>query len=84
MLRRTIGGFLVLSSEFSFVMEDESRVVGYALAAVSAAEFFKRLDIAWTSELKEKYPLPTTDSENGEKNTRWAETVLNPVVSRDS
>ncbi|XP_022670816.1 protein O-GlcNAcase-like isoform X3 [Varroa destructor] len=65
---KTIGGFLALSSEFSFVMEDENRVVGYALAAVNAAEFFKRLDIAWTSELKEKYPLPTVEASEIKEN----------------
>lgn len=59
---------MALSSEFSFVMEDENRVVGYALAAVNAAEFFKRLDIAWTSELKEKYPLPTVEASEIKEN----------------
>ncbi|XP_028967383.1 protein O-GlcNAcase [Galendromus occidentalis] len=63
---KTIGGFLALSSEFSFVVEDEQRIVGYALASVNAVEFFKRLEIAWNMELKEKYPLEEGDKDSNQ------------------
>lgn len=38
--------------------------MGYALAAVKAADFFKGLKIAWNMELKEKYPLEESEKES--------------------
>ncbi|KAH9359583.1 hypothetical protein HPB48_021648 [Haemaphysalis longicornis] len=50
------GGFLSLSNEYCFVVEDETGVCGYALAALDAQDFKKKLEVAWKPELCTKYP----------------------------
>lgn len=53
-----VGGFLTLSNEYCFVVEDEAGVCGYALAALDAQQFNKKLEVAWKPELCIKYPAP--------------------------
>lgn len=55
---RLIGGFISLSSEFCFVVEDENGIVGYAMAALDAKQFYKKVELTWIPELCEKYPKP--------------------------
>lgn len=57
-----VGGFLTLSNEYCFVVEDETGVCGYALAALDAQQFSKKLEAAWTPELCVKYPVPIKES----------------------
>lgn len=53
-----VGGFLCLSPEYCFVVEDgDESICGFALAAVDAETFNKRLDVAWIPDLRKKYPL---------------------------
>lgn len=58
---KLVGGFLTLSNEYCFVVEDETGVCGYALAALDAQDFNKRLEVAWKPELCTKYPAPTKE-----------------------
>ncbi|XP_013414451.1 protein O-GlcNAcase isoform X2 [Lingula anatina] len=54
---KLVGGFINLSPEYCFVVEDEQGVFGYVLAALDAKSFYKKLEVAWISELCTKYPL---------------------------
>jgi protein O-GlcNAcase/histone acetyltransferase len=55
---RLVGGFLTLTPEFCFVVEDDVGLVGYALAALDAKQFHKKLELAWVPEMCQKYPQP--------------------------
>lgn len=59
---KLVGGFLTLSNEYCFVVEDETGVCGYALAALDAQQFSKKLEVAWKPELCMKYPAPIKES----------------------
>ncbi len=67
MFNRLIGGFLTLSPEYCFIVEDEVGICGYALAALDGQQFEKRVEIAWTPELTRKYPPPTDKINSGQK-----------------
>ncbi|XP_067010985.1 protein O-GlcNAcase [Anabrus simplex] len=56
---RLVGGFLTLSPEFCFVVEEETELTGYALAALDAKQFYKKLEIGWLPDMCNKYPQPT-------------------------
>lgn len=60
-----IGGFLTLSPEFCFVVEDEQSICGYALAAVDAVQFSKKVEVAWMPDLRRKYPFSNSTQANG-------------------
>ncbi|XP_063237337.1 protein O-GlcNAcase isoform X2 [Bacillus rossius redtenbacheri] len=64
---KLIGGFLTLSSEFCFVIEDEAGLVGYALAALDAKQFYKKLELSWIPEMCEKYPRTKEDGQESSK-----------------
>ncbi|OTF69764.1 hypothetical protein BLA29_010325, partial [Euroglyphus maynei] len=54
---KLIGGFLTLSPEYCFVVEDNDRLCGYALAVLDAKNYFAKLQVSWIPEMLEKYPL---------------------------
>nr|XP_033333106.1 protein O-GlcNAcase isoform X1 [Megalopta genalis] len=54
---RLVGGFLTLSPELCMVVEDESGIVGYALAALNVKTYNQKLAVSWIPELRLKYPL---------------------------
>lgn len=58
---KLVGGFLTLSNEYCFVVEDETGICGYALAALDAQQFNKKLEVAWKPELCLKYPAPAKE-----------------------
>ncbi|GLG94790.1 Bifunctional protein NCOAT [Gryllus bimaculatus] len=58
---KLVGGFLTLSPEFCFIVEDETDLVGYAVAALDAKQFYKKLEVAWLPDMCEKYPQPKKD-----------------------
>jgi protein O-GlcNAcase/histone acetyltransferase len=60
---RLVGGFLSLTPEFCFVVEDDVGVVGYALAALDAKQFHRKLEISWLPEMCHKYPQPEKRTE---------------------
>ncbi|UXI20010.1 Exportin-7 [Sarcoptes scabiei] len=66
-----IGGFLTLSPEYCFVVEDDIRLCGYALAVLDAKKFFDQLSVSWIPELLRKYPMKTLDqTQPKEKNVQ--------------
>lgn len=54
---RLVGAYLTLCPEFCFVVEDNGNVIGYALAALNAKEFYQKMQVAWIPEMCSKYPL---------------------------
>ncbi|KAK7603030.1 hypothetical protein V9T40_003029 [Parthenolecanium corni] len=53
---RLVGGFLSLSPELCFVVEEGNEIVGYALGALNAKQFYQKLKAAWIPEMCNKYP----------------------------
>ena len=68
-MSRLVGGFLTLTPEFCFVVEDDVGLVGYALAALDAKQFHKKLELAWLPEMCRKYPRPEKNAEETLSNT---------------
>ncbi|KAK6633028.1 hypothetical protein RUM43_012771 [Polyplax serrata] len=54
---RLVGGYLELSSGFCLVVEDETEIVGFAIAALDSRQFHKKLKQFFCGSMKEKYPL---------------------------
>lgn len=59
---RLVGHFLCLSSEYCFVVEDDTGICGYALAALDARQLRTKSEICWIPELLRKYPAPKKES----------------------
>lgn len=59
---KLVGGFLSLTPEFCFAVEDDIGLVGYALAALDAKQFHKKLELSWLPEMCHKYPQPEKNS----------------------
>lgn len=55
---RLIGGLVTLSSQFSFVVENDDGVCGYILATPDANDFHRKMSVSWLPEMQKKYPLP--------------------------
>jgi protein O-GlcNAcase/histone acetyltransferase len=66
---RLIGGFLMLTPDFCFVVEDDVGLVGYALAALDAKQFHKKMELSWLPEMCQKYPQPEKTSGETLSNT---------------
>jgi len=56
---RLVGAYLTLSPELSMVVEDETGLVGYAVAALDARQFYSKVQMAWLPEMCLKYPATT-------------------------
>lgn len=54
---------MALSPELCFVIEDNGTVIGYALAAKNAKEFYQKLQASWLPEMCTKYPLSISGEE---------------------
>ncbi|GAB6025437.1 hypothetical protein CHUAL_011182 [Chamberlinius hualienensis] len=59
----SIGGFLSLSSEFTFVVEENDIICGYAVAALDAKQFKNRMETVYMPELCLKYGEIKEDSQ---------------------
>lgn len=55
---RLVGGFLTISSQFCFVVEDDKGICGYVLAAPDASDFHSKMASSWLPAMHEKYQLP--------------------------
>ncbi|GFU50210.1 protein O-GlcNAcase [Trichonephila clavipes] len=55
---KLVGHFLCLSPEYCFVVEEESGICGYALAALDARQLKTKCEMCWIPELLAKYPAP--------------------------
>ena len=60
---RLVGGFLTLSPEFCMVVEDETGIVGYVLAALNIKTYNQKLAVSWIPEMQLKYPLQNSSSD---------------------
>lgn len=45
------------------VVEDDTGLVGYAVAALDARQFYSKVQVAWLPEMRLKYPLPQQTAE---------------------
>lgn len=70
---RLVGHFLCLSSEYCFVVEDDTGICGYALAALDARQLRTKSEVCWIPELLRKYPAPKKES---------GDTMLTPAEVR--
>ncbi|GFY71709.1 protein O-GlcNAcase [Trichonephila inaurata madagascariensis] len=70
---KLVGHFLCLSPEYCFVVEDESGICGYALAALDARQLKTKCEMCWIPELLAKYPAPKKG--NGEMLTPAEEII---------
>uniref|UniRef100_A0A8C8F5Q1 Protein O-GlcNAcase n=1 Tax=Oncorhynchus tshawytscha TaxID=74940 RepID=A0A8C8F5Q1_ONCTS len=55
---RLVGGFLNLSPDYGFVLEDEEGICGYALGTVDVKPFVKKCKMSWIPSMQEKYNKP--------------------------
>uniref|UniRef100_A0A667YDT0 Protein O-GlcNAcase n=1 Tax=Myripristis murdjan TaxID=586833 RepID=A0A667YDT0_9TELE len=55
---RLVGGFLSLSPDYGFVLEDEEGICGYALGTVDVKPFIKKCKLSWIPFMQEKYHKP--------------------------
>ncbi|KAM9286535.1 LOW QUALITY PROTEIN: protein O-GlcNAcase-like [Cariama cristata] len=53
---RLLGSFLSLSPEYTFVLEDEDGLCGYAAGALCAEGFLQQRDSSWLPATRHKYP----------------------------
>ncbi|GFQ66490.1 protein O-GlcNAcase [Trichonephila clavata] len=70
---KLVGHFLCLSPEYCFVVEDETGICGYALAALDARQLKTKCEMCWIPELLAKYPAPKKG--NGEMLTPAEEII---------
>jgi len=56
-----VGAYLQFEPEFSFVLEDDRGVCGYALAALDSARFEQRFLREWLPPLQARFPEPAGD-----------------------
>lgn len=63
---RLVGGFLTLSPDYGFVLEDEEGICGYALGTVDVKPFVKKCQMSWIPFMQEKYIKPDTEKDLSE------------------
>lgn len=52
-----VGGYLELSPGLCLVVEDQTDIVGFAVAALDSTQFHKKFQQNFLKDMKEKYPL---------------------------
>ncbi|KAL4640649.1 protein O-GlcNAcase isoform X1 [Arapaima gigas] len=63
---RLVGGFLTLSPDYGFVLEDEAGICGYALGTVDVKPFVKKCKMTWIPSMQEKYSKPDCEKDLSE------------------
>ncbi|XP_009305481.1 protein O-GlcNAcase isoform X1 [Danio rerio] len=63
---RLVGGFLTLSPDYGFVLEDEEGVCGYAMGTVDVKPFVKKCKLSWIPFMQEKYIKPDAEKDLSE------------------
>jgi GNAT superfamily N-acetyltransferase len=56
-----VGPYLAFAPELSLVVENESGVCGYCLAAVDSRSFYARYEREWRPQLCAQFPAPSSD-----------------------
>ncbi|MEM7232269.1 MAG: GNAT family N-acetyltransferase [Planctomycetota bacterium] len=59
-----VGPYLKFAPELSYVLEDDTGVCGYALAALDSRRFFRRYEEEWRPELCAAFPCPKGDPDS--------------------
>ncbi|XP_078269416.1 protein O-GlcNAcase isoform X2 [Rhinoraja longicauda] len=62
-----VGGFLTLSPDYCFVLEDEGSVCGYALGTVDVNPYARKCKVSWIPAMREKYNKPEASKELSEE-----------------
>ncbi|XP_063047035.1 protein O-GlcNAcase [Engraulis encrasicolus] len=70
---RLVGGFLTVSPDYGFVLEDEEGICGYALGTVDVKPFVKKCKASWIPFMQEKYGKP---EEGDDKELSEAEKMM--------
>ncbi|XP_066534577.1 protein O-GlcNAcase isoform X2 [Hoplias malabaricus] len=63
---RFVGGFLTLSPDYGFVLEDDEGICGYALGTVDVKPFVKKCKMSWIPFMQEKYNKPDSEKDLSE------------------
>ncbi|MBN3295856.1 OGA GlcNAcase, partial [Amia calva] len=63
---RLVGGFLNLSPDYGFVLEDEEGICGYALGTADVKPFVKKCKMSWIPTMQEKYNKPDSEKDLSE------------------
>ncbi|XP_030626338.1 protein O-GlcNAcase isoform X2 [Chanos chanos] len=63
---RLVGGFLTLSPDYGFVLEDDEGICGYALGTVDVKPFVKKCKMSWIPFMQEKYNKPDVEKDLSE------------------
>ncbi|MBN3285328.1 OGA GlcNAcase, partial [Polyodon spathula] len=63
---RLVGGFLTLSPDYGFVLEDNEGICGYALGTVDVKPFVKKSKMSWIPSMQEKYNKPDSEKDLSE------------------
>ncbi|XP_034781802.1 protein O-GlcNAcase-like isoform X1 [Acipenser ruthenus] len=63
---RLVGGFLTLSPDYGFVLEDNEGICGYALGTVDVKPFVKKCKMSWIPSMQEKYIKPDSEKDLSE------------------
>uniref|UniRef100_W5LC32 Protein O-GlcNAcase n=1 Tax=Astyanax mexicanus TaxID=7994 RepID=W5LC32_ASTMX len=63
---RLVGGFLTLSPDYGFVLEDEDGICGYALGTVDVQPFVTKCKMSWIPFMQEKYNKPDLEKDLSE------------------
>ncbi|MGH0157659.1 UNVERIFIED_CONTAM: hypothetical protein FKN15_057323 [Acipenser sinensis] len=63
---RLVGGFLTLSPDYGFVLEDNEGICGYALGTVDVKPFVKKCKMSWIPSMQEKYNKPDSEKDLSE------------------
>lgn len=56
-----VGPYAVLEPDTCFVAVQESRIVGYIVAAADSMEFHRKCEAAWFPVLRARYPVPSPE-----------------------
>jgi len=59
-----VGPYLRFEPDLALILEDESGVCGYALAALDSRRFYDRYEREWRGDLVKQFPEPTGDREH--------------------
>ncbi|XP_041124143.1 protein O-GlcNAcase-like isoform X1 [Polyodon spathula] len=63
---RLVGGFLTLSPDYGFVLEDNEGICGYAVGTVDVKPFVKKCKMSWIPSMQEKYNKPDSEKDLSE------------------
>ncbi|TSK42173.1 Protein O-GlcNAcase [Bagarius yarrelli] len=79
---RLVGGFLTLSPDYGFGLEDQEGICGYALGTVDVKPFVKKCKTSWIPFMQEKYNKPDSEKDLSEAEVDIHVKVTDPSVAK--